>query len=165
MTEEKKKISEKEVKVIHLDYVKEIRDEEKALSKKQLGGYSEGEWDNEEDYLGFIEPETGLECIISRRSTGSLNGYVESPYVLYDVGTYLSEIDMNITFSGRIKGKEKYYVGFDSGSSLQPYAERANSISNIVDGINYKNMEYVKNECLKLAKQIKNHINNEEKGE
>lgn len=141
-----------------------------------------GEWSDEKDLYKFRDPVSGYRCIVIRmKNAGNLNGYVELPHgskfakqlrkpnVFRWRGGILGRKEMfkqplyeriarqgnirvhgGLTFGGRLKSRfsERVVVGFDTahhGDLTPGYSW--------TDGI-YRNAEYVKSECLKLAQQL-----------
>lgn len=114
----------------------------------------EGPWDNEPDKFSFIDEVTKLECIILRSKLGSLCGYVVFPEGK-DLDIDLLEVHGGVTYSDyNSLCDNKYCIGFDCAhySDWSPYmmsrlfANEANAT--------YKDIEFVKAECIKLAKQL-----------
>lgn len=123
-----------------------------------------GEWDREPDELRFTDEETGYECLIMRGIAGQLNGYVvipkDHPYYGIDL---LNNEELNdelevhggVTYSNF--RENEFLIGFDTGHcfDFMPYTELYRYIFSIDDSDDrYKNMEYIKNECKKLAHQL-----------
>lgn len=143
--------------------------------------YMSGPWEEEEDFYKFREPTTGLKCYVIRmKSGGHLNGYVELPHGskyrkqirkvgrlflgknrgkkgmvtqpryerLYKAG--VKDVHGGLTFSGKLKPRysKKFVVGFDCAhyEDLSPLYDRTVGV--------YRNFEYVKKECLKLAQRL-----------
>ncbi len=138
------------------------------------------EWEIEPDELHFVDEKTGYKCVIWRHpELGNLNGYVILPkdtklYKLYkesdEYWFYNSPILVNnikvhgdikvhggLTYSGDclpyLKGE--FALGFDCGHGfdLIPYLDYGRSSSDLSNAT-YKNIEYVKKECSKLASQL-----------
>lgn len=121
--------------------------------------WDDGPWKNEPDFECFIA-ET-LPCVIKRAPLGHLNGYVGVPinHPLFGASAYtaedpLSEITMHggVTYTSPLYESFNYwFIGFDCAHasdyvpSLDLYGPER-----------YKTFEYVKAECLNIAKQIKN---------
>ena len=115
----------------------------------------------EGNYHQFIHDCDGIEieCIIQRNGVGALCGYVliNSDNTLY--GLDYDEISYRIgftphgglTYSDKIDGSWK--VGFDCAHSGDFCP---NLPTNYGGGI-YRDLEYVKNECIQLAKSISKH--------
>jgi hypothetical protein len=137
---------------------------------------SRGIWDTEPDKVQFQDEETGLPCLIRRNRCGALCGYVgitkEHPYFEKS----LVECDFNhnldvhggITYNDFCVGDEEsgichlvengedsnvYWLGWDAahfGDFVPKYDKYQH------DESMYKNIDYIKNECSRLAKQLKN---------
>lgn len=113
------------------------------------------EWENEPDELGFTDKTTGLECWIWRNpGSGFLCGYVIIPkeHKLYEKNLFGNsdfEVHGGISFSDFIRNE--FMIGFDCGHAgdLSPYTYISSTPYDT-----YRNIEYVKAECISLAKQI-----------
>jgi hypothetical protein len=122
-------------------------------------------WETEPDLLEFVDEDTGYKCFIQRHpELKHLCGYVELPkehklYVSFsEENFYNIKVHGGVTYTGRRKFKQQnytadYVVGFDCGhdGDLVPYLYDHNPFI----GGSYKDIEYVTNECQKLAKQLK----------
>lgn len=124
---------------------------------------NEGPWNMEPSVYVFTEEETGYQCAILRQmSLGHLCGYVRIPEgsILHgkDVDDDLLDdvyVHGGITFSenvdwisdNRVTG---FYIGFDCSHSgdLRPFYGYSCKEDT------YKTIGYVKEECIKLAKQL-----------
>jgi len=137
-------------------------------------------WENEPDSLSFVDEDTGYTCFIRRNLiVGHLCGYVFIPDDLVNKAKELSEkikdIDIHggITYKGYIEGIadkiKPYAIGFDCAHAWDfvPYMYmhgcKELSPEVIIEGtmeyqskmdITYKDINFVKNECRKLAKQL-----------
>jgi|ERR1700692_154976 len=123
-----------------------------------------GPWNTEPDKLQFTDEETGFECSIERHPImGHLNGYVIIPKrnILRDI-----EIDeYNIDIHGGLSFFDEDCVGFDcahhgdivpiTSDIYKDFLER--NPPEQFKGVypTYKNIEFVKAECKKLARQLK----------
>ena len=145
--------------------------------------WPDGPWKDEPDELRWIDEETGYECYISRRNTlgGSLCGFVVLPegHPLYDKdlrffnsSDYYYDIDVHggIMFHGKC-ADNKVYVGFDCAHFMDrtPFEllhllnqfYKKNNMPEIPDvpwlfrDYQYRDINFVKSECAKLAKQLK----------
>lgn len=127
------------------------------------------QWSNEPDYAVYLDKVTGLDYVIKRiPPTGHLCGYVIIPDgkkvdftsdIIEDL-----EVHGGITFTEPVEWytdiesgfKCDYALGFDCAHAgdLKPLDLTMGS----VDGWIYRDINYVQNECKKLARQIKNII-------
>jgi hypothetical protein len=116
-----------------------------------------GPWDNEPDELSFVEEVTKLECLILRNLLfGSLCGYIVFPEGK-DLDTDLLEVHGGVThsnFSSHPLHSSKYCIGFDCAHAYDwsPYAMSQTFAEETFS--TYKDIEFVKAECRKLAKQL-----------
>lgn len=107
----------------------------------------------EGDYLEFIHTTHGIDvtCVIKRNSLGSLCGYVklEKWNRFYKGGQWCDQ-DIEVNVHGGITYWEDGIIGFDCSHTgdLRPKMDPI-----VTHGI-YRDMEYVKRECRKLADQI-----------
>lgn len=116
---------------------------------------------NEPDHLEWIDDETGLLCEIKRNMRlGNLCGYVTVPNLNGicddDYCDHLGiQVHGGITFSMKKDGGHVF--GFDCAHSgdLIPVVEMKKIMLGIDSYGTYRNIEYVKNECKELAKQLK----------
>lgn len=126
------------------------------------------EWENEPNYLRFVDEETGYECHINRNlDMGYLFGYIfiSNTNRLYnknldELGFIKVHGGVTIIDFGKDKdGEDKQAIGFDCCNpydlipTYHKYYENNPKYT-------YKNIEYVKNECKKLAKQLKEYEEN-----
>jgi len=137
------------------------------MSEKNLNWKNkEGPWQNEPDELRFEDEVTGLDIYIKRHSYfGNLLGYVEIPeaYFLYkkeydDTDFPLFKVHWGITFSNFMEDG-KYYIGFDAAH----YDDYMPGIDNFPSITKYKDINFMKKECLSLALQIEFFEINKEK--
>jgi hypothetical protein len=137
------------------------------------------EWEIEPDELHFVDEKTGYKCVIWRHhELGNLNGYVIFPkdsklYKLYKDSNYNYFYDNPIFVNNiRVHGlifrgdclpylEGEFALGFDCGyhSDIVPYIDYRRSSSDL-SNVTYKNIEYVKKECTKLASQLYELNNN-----
>lgn len=129
----------------------------KALKKAFKEGKTihKGPWDNEPNEFSFIDEVTKLECIILRNmELGHLCGYVVFPEGKdYDLDSL--SVHGGVTYSDyQSRCDNKYCIGFDCAhyDDWSPYI-MFRLFSNSVDST-YKDIEFVKAECIKLAKQL-----------
>lgn len=126
------------------------------------------EWEHESNFLEFIDDSTGYKCFILRdEKWGSLWGFVRLPHEhshKHDIKKLKIRArgwivpDANKYFCYKFKPnlpvddftRESYLVFFSCSdvNDLLPYLE-GNRYAK------YRNIEYVKNECKKLAKKLK----------
>lgn len=131
-------------------------------------------WETEPDFLEFVDESTGYRCFIQRHpELKHLCGYVELPkeHKLYGETNVDNELLLNLDVHGGVTyaNKKKYYVtikamcftidfvvGFDCGhwTDYVPYSLPW-GMNKIIGDETYKDIEYVTNECKKLAKQLK----------
>lgn len=104
-----------------------------------------GEWDDEPDFLEWVDEETGLQCEIKRHRDGHLCGYVFA---------YHKDTDDDLKVHGTVTFyQEKFGFACAQACDLVPA-----SSSWWPEEESYKNIEFVKNECRKLALQISQKI-------
>jgi hypothetical protein len=129
-----------------------------------------GPWQDEPDQIRWFDLETGYQCYIKRSLIGGfLCGYVVVPkdHILHsnandidndiDYDNLGFEVHGGITFFGKFDGVETY-IGFDCGhfDDFIPYSlVETTELSD--SNQNYKDIHFVKNQCSKLAKQLKNY--------
>lgn len=143
--------------------------------------WGDGPWQHEPDKKQWIDPATGLDCLIVRNShLGNLCGYVGVPEGHPLFGKAYGEIDVDVhgglTFSEKCQpdprgegfgvchtpelGRgEVYWLGFDCGHAfdLAPAAEafyRKRGLPPFGGSI-YRSVAYVERECARLARQLK----------
>ena len=144
----------------------------KTWTTKDKSEWPRGEWDNEPDKAHWIDPDTGLDCLIVRGPMGALCGYVGVPKDHPCFGKDYDSVDVNahggLTFadfcddeSRECEGichSEKYaanevvwWLGFDCahGWDVIPKSEWSFSWDAI-----YRNFEYVVSEVTSLAHQL-----------
>jgi len=104
----------------------------------------------EGNYLAFIHISKGVEvtCMIKRNQLGSLCGYVklESWNKFYNSDIH----DIPVNVHGGITYSDIGTIGFDCShiGDLRPYMDPKNT-----HGV-YRDIEFVKSECINLADQI-----------
>lgn len=130
------------------------------MDKKTWGP---GPWQEEFDLYGWTDPLTGKDCRILRNYGGALCGYVAiNKHLDYNDNT-LADIGVHggLTFDGHllIDHDDQWWLGFDcahSGDNSPAHAARCKESG--FDGLfaegTYKNLAYVKNEVLALARQL-----------
>lgn len=130
-----------------------------------------GEWDNEPDKAHWIDPDTGLDCLVVRvPHHGALCGYVGVPesHPLFGKDEYGIDVDVHggLTFSGRCGSQEDegkgichpkegaanetvWWLGFDCihfrdlNPARRNYGEEE-----------YRDFPYVQREVTNLARQL-----------
>ena len=134
-------------------------------------------WKTEPDFLEFIDESTGYRCFIQRHpELKHLCGYVELPkeHKLYGKTNVGNEFLLNLDVHGGVTyAKNKifkdiyrgvplfisvnYVVGFDCAHAgdYSPYSLPLLGMNKIIGDDTYKDIDYVTNECKKLAKQLK----------
>jgi hypothetical protein len=133
-----------------------------------------GVWDTEPDKIQFQDTETGLPCLIRRSQSGALCGYVgvtqEHPYFDKDVSdwefNHNLDVHGGITYNNFCIGDEKtgichvvdegenanvYWLGWDA-AHLGDFVPSYDSFQH-GESV-YRDINYVKNECGRLAKQL-----------
>jgi len=130
----------------------------------------EGVWQDEPIVYRFIEKGTGLHCLILRHPIlGHLCGYVSVPEEYRFYGKRYDDpvfddihVHWGLTFSGDLEDAQnvstgsphkEFYVGFDCahGDDLSPLIY---ALCGLGDISSYKTIDYVKGECINLAKQL-----------
>jgi antitoxin (DNA-binding transcriptional repressor) of toxin-antitoxin stability system len=124
--------------------------------KLDKASWPRGEWDYEPDYSEWTDEETGYLCYARRNKVGAWCGYVNirSGHPLFDkphLETWdlrFFEVYGGITFYAK-DSEGQWWVGFDCAHNddfipMCPFNKPSS----------YKNLEYVKEECKKLALQL-----------
>jgi hypothetical protein len=118
-----------------------------------------GPWDDEPDRIEWLDPTTGLPCLMKRGPMGQWNGYVgvfpKHPWHGRDYGDVEELVDVHggLTYAGSWYEEGDWWFGFDCGHymDLQPgfptYGEP-------LFGETYKDVAYVKAEVTVLALQV-----------
>lgn len=132
-----------------------------------------GPWDNEPDKVQFKDADTDYDCIVRRGPLGAWCGYVGVPggHPYFNKGyNDIDDVDVHggLTFADHCHGDEEtgichksenevWWIGFDCGhwSDLMPGMGDQFRIES-GEHINYRDIDYVKNETLNLARQLKN---------
>jgi hypothetical protein len=123
------------------------------------------EWESEPNELRF--ESSGFKCLIKRNSLGALCGYVAlppgHPYYGKDYKGMNVDVHGELTW-GRLGDDEYgfdkgyYWVGFDCAHAFDYVPEMQNFLQHYSmdfdSATSYKNIEYVKNELIKLAEQL-----------
>ena len=131
-----------------------------------------GEWDEEPDKAHWIDPETGLDCLIHRGPSGGLCGYVGVPESSMFFGKDYDEVDVSVhgglTFADSCSGsgedgrgichpkegaanEKVWWLGFDCAH----YLDTCPAYDSVFfhEGT-YKDFDFVKREVEMLAKQL-----------
>lgn len=129
-------------------------------------------WETEPDFFEFVDEGTGYRCFIQRHpELKHLCGYVELPkkHKLYGKDyinneEIFNEINVHggVTYTNKIRFKQQnyiidYVVGFDCAHTgdYSPYFLPLLGMNRVIGDDTYRDIEYVTNECKKLAKQLK----------
>jgi hypothetical protein len=150
--------------------------------KVDKSAWGEGPWQSEPDRLEWKDEKTGLPCLIVRTGNGHLCGYVAVPpgHPLHGLGydACYDKADINVhgglTYAEACQGKichvpepgepdNVWWIGFDCAHSgdLSPgpralLRQRGLPIASYEWNDQYRTVEYVKQECKKLASQVMN---------
>lgn len=145
--------------------------DELMACKVDKTGWPYGPWMNEPDFMTWVDEGTGFTCIITRDPEfGYLNGYVAIPegHPFHQehysrIPDEYHEIHGDLTFSDWSRrfhnlSSKVWLLGFDCNGS-HDYAPGINRMPNAMSFASplrthmdqYKNLEYVKLECLNLA--------------
>ena len=145
-------------------------------------GWSRGAWDDEPDKVSWVDEATRLPCLAKRNTFGAWCGYVGVPpeHPLYRVSDFDdADVHGGITYADACQdgppeqtichvpepgeSDNVWWFGFDCGHGMDliPGMEALmpSHLQSLL-GMNstYRTLEYVKNECVKLARQLKmNH--------
>ena len=139
-----------------------------------------GPWTDEPDKAQWVDPDTGLDCLVVRNYMGGLCGYVGVPADHPDFGVEYDDVDVSVhgglTFAGRcwtppgvdegqpsagvchvpFEGRphEVYWLGFDCGhyQDYQPGMGKHFSFMKRED--TYRDLAYVVEEVTTLAAQL-----------
>lgn len=138
--------------------------------------WPQGEWHNEPDKIQWTDFETGLPCLIVRGPTGALCGYVGVPatHSLYGKSTDCCEVIVHggLTFAsicqhgidesigvchvpGPGESDNVFWLGFDcahAGDVCPAYLSLHGK--GIHEWETYRSVTYVRDEVIKLAKQL-----------
>ena len=140
--------------------------------------WGKGAWTSEPNMMIWTNEETSLTCIILRsRITGALCGYVGVNKGHLCFGVHYDDLCIDIhgglTFSGHRTNYDNYteidlgldevwWIGFDC-SHYGDYTPIIEHLLKDMDCLKnfgvYRDIDFVKNECKKLAKQIKEYKN------
>lgn len=148
----------------------------------KLDEFGDGPWMEEPDKMQWQDEDTGLPCLIVRNQFGTLCGYVGVPQghpmhsKHYDDGPDL-RVHGGLTFAGSCSHGEEsksichvpepgepddvWWLGFDAGHAfdyspgMAKYSRDQGRDFFDNDQFTYRNFGYMRNECAKLAKQLK----------
>lgn len=131
-----------------------------------------GAWQGEPDKMQWIDPSSGLDCLIVRGPSGALCGYVGIP----PVHPFYEQVDFEqlrvhggVTFTGKctadehgichkhpFASKDVWWIGFDCAHAgdITP-AHLGNYYYHMFEADTYKTIDYVKKEVEDLAKQLR----------
>jgi len=128
--------------------------------------WNDGPWRDEPDYLDYIEPLTGLRCVIRRVEwSGHLNGYVGVKEGHPAFGKHYEDLDeeiddvhggLSLSNQGKLAlsrdDHDVWWVGFDTMHlyDIQP----SRSLQVVYPESSYKGVAYMEIECLKLAQGL-----------
>jgi hypothetical protein len=134
--------------------------------------FGEGEWIEEDDLVRF--EHEGINCLVQRNQMGALCGYCEIPkghkYFAGDYDDIPYEAHGGLTYSEY--GPLGFWIGFDCAHSYDVVPACENMLIEIQNKMrqrlrlessriferSYKNIEFVKQQCMKLAEQIKSDM-------
>jgi hypothetical protein len=139
-----------------------------------------GPWDDEPDKAQWVDPATGLDCLVVRNRMGALCGYVGvppgHPWHGLDYSGVHAQVHGGLTYSAACTGDEEagvchvpepgrpedvWWLGFDCchGMDLMPYMVALEAEHDELRGIGsfpgmcYKTFAYVQGEIAQLAQQ------------
>ena len=116
-----------------------------------------GPWDDEPDDERF-DTAVGLAAWVRRVPYGNLCGYVALPpgHPLYGDDELVVDVHGGLTFSGVFEPDDPtWWVGFDCGHWGDSTPESACAVGALtLGGSTYRDIEYVRAECEKLAGQL-----------
>ncbi len=139
-------------------------------------------WETEPDFFEFVDEDTGYRCFIQRHpELKHLCGYVELPenHKLYGETNIDNEFLLNLDVHGGVtyvnervfkklgpipgfftiptRIEVDFVVGFDCAHAgdYSPCSFPLLGMNRVIGDDTYKDIEYVTNECKKLAKQLK----------
>jgi len=123
-----------------------------------------GQWDNEPDRVDF--EYAGLRCEVLRGPMGSFNGYVSVPerhpaygidYMNFEHPVSNLDVHGGITYSGTHEDGKSWTFGFDTAHYLDlTPLDMSLVVRGIIDNKygEYRNLQYVVEETVKLARQL-----------
>lgn len=138
---------------------------------RDRSNWADGPWDDEPDRAIWVDPATGLDCLIVRNHLGNLCGYVAvgPDHPLFEVYADEGQVDVHggISYAAHcdndpVEGvchlthddDPAWWLGFDTAHSwdLSPY--QAKNHPDLTFDTTYKNMAYVTAEVERLAEQL-----------
>ena len=131
-----------------------------------------GEWDNEPDKIQWQDEATGLPCLIVRGPVGALCGYVGLPpghrYFGVDYDNAEADVHGGLTFAGGCQHTSEdkgvchkpavgepdnvWWLGFDCAHCGDLTPKMSSRFD--LDDEGYRNVDYVAQECARLAAQL-----------
>ena len=129
--------------------------------------WKEGSWKQEPDRIEWIDDTTGLFCLILRKPSGALSGYVgvpsRHPFFLKPHDLLRLWVHRGISYSNLSRGREETGVRFTSASGNPgsiwwfgfscDYEDDLCPARNAPRG-HYRDVEYVTHEVISLIEQI-----------
>ena len=135
--------------------------------------FGDGPWQSEPDKEQWVDPKTGLSCILRRNNSGALCGYVGvpegHPWYMKGYPNIDAVVHGGLTFAGRCQKGEHaichvvepgepdnvWWLGFDCAHGFD-YLPALNSdrMPLIQELSDYRDVKYVKQQCARLAKQV-----------
>jgi len=135
--------------------------EQHSIDKSKWGP---GDWQSEPDEVSWLDEASGYACPVKRHPrVGNLCGYVGIPstHPLFEKNDELLDtIDVHgdINYAGYLVCERTWYFGFDCAHAFDYSPGLTAELDNspkLFKGATYRNIEYVKSEVIKLAKQLK----------
>ncbi len=137
----------------------------------------DGIWQSEPDYKHWVDESTGLDCLIVRNEVlGHLCGYVGVPksHILFGEGydevhnRFDVSVHGGLTYANECRGKvchksddgdHVWWLGFDCAhcDDLSPGMQNMYFPAGILPRGEYRDIEYVREQCEALALQIKQY--------
>jgi len=137
--------------------------------------WPKGEWDNEPDKVSWIDSDTGLPCLAKRNHFGAWCGYVGvSPnHPQYGKTDFEASVHGGITYADECQEgppeetichvpepgepDNVWWFGFDCNHGMDYAPQMAAYLPESLRALTgvYRTLEYVKNECADLARQLK----------
>ena len=128
--------------------------------------WAEGPWKDEIDYEKWVEPNTGYTCVIGRNIPfgGIWCGYVQVPKENKFYGMSYEQLPKKIlahggmtfgdvgTFTTCLTLECGWWLGFDCAHALDVCPLRLDKIHKNAE---YRDINFVKNNCIELARQLK----------
>jgi hypothetical protein len=127
-----------------------------------------GPWDDEPDEQRWSDEVTGLRCFARRNpDLGVWSGYVGVPprHPLFRTDREEERVQGlavhgGVNFGGHWKGDDKglWWFGFDCAHAM----DYLPAFPNLNDRANYRTLEYVHRQCLRLAAQLHGLLSDED---